>query len=135
MSLMTWTKEQFGTNVSIHDLEHQKIFSLLNDLHSAVPTSDRSAIGRNLDALIAYVAEHFGSEEKNMEKSGYASLAAHKQEHDKLVQICLDLQKKFKAGQAEVTQDTTAFLKDWLQKHIPVIDRAYGPAMNGKGIA
>lgn len=135
MSLITWTKEQFGTNVSAHDVEHQNIFKLLNTLHDTVPSSDRSAIGKHLDALIAYVAEHFGAEEKNMAKAEYAAIAKHKEEHDKLVQVCLDLQTKFKAGQAEVTQQTTEFLRDWLQTHIPTIDRAYGPAMNSKGIA
>jgi hemerythrin len=70
-----------------------------------------------------------------MAKSEYPALAKHKEEHDKLVQDCLDLQKKFRAGQAEVTQQTTAFVKDWLVTHIPNIDRAYGPVMNAKGIA
>lgn len=135
MSLITWTKEQFGTDVSSHDLEHQNIFKLLNTLHDTVAAADRNAVSKHLDALIGYVAEHFGAEEQNMVKSGYPALAKHKEEHDKLVQVCLDLQKKFRAGQAEVTQQTTAFLKDWLVNHIPIIDRAYGPAMNAKGIA
>ena len=134
MSLMTWTQEQFGTSVSMHDQEHQKIFSLLNTLHDSVPTSDRNAIGTNLDSLISYVAEHFGSEEQNMAKSEYDAMTAHKEEHDQLVQTCLDLQKKFKAGEAEITTQTTTFLKDWLIKHIPTVDRAYGPTMNSKGI-
>ncbi len=36
MSLMTWTNEQFGTNVSAHDQEHQEIFRLVNALGDAV---------------------------------------------------------------------------------------------------
>jgi hemerythrin len=135
MSLITWTKEQFGTNVSAHDTEHQNIFKLLNTLHDTIPSADRATVGGHLDALISYVAEHFGAEEKNMSKIEYAAMPTHKAEHDKLVQICLDLQKKFKAGQTELTQQTTEFLKDWLVTHIPNIDRAYGPVMNGKGIA
>ena len=35
MSLMTWTKDQFGTNVSLHDQEHQTIFRMLNSLHDS----------------------------------------------------------------------------------------------------
>ncbi len=134
MSLITWTKEQFGTNVSAHDNEHQIIFDMLNSLHSTASGSDRGAIGNQLDALISYVAEHFGSEEKNMAASNYPDLARHKEEHDKLVGTCVELQKSFHAGDAEVTQETTTFLSDWLKHHIPTIDRSYGPTMNSNGI-
>jgi hemerythrin len=108
---------------------------MLNTLHDTIPSADRATVGSHLDALIAYVAEHFGAEERNMAKSEYAAMPKHKEEHDKLVQVCLDLQQKFKAGQTELTQQTTEFLRDWLVTHIPNIDRAYGPVMNGKGIA
>ena len=135
MSLMTWTKEQFATNVAQHDVEHQTIFAMVNQLHEYAAAGDRGAIGKQLDALIAYVAQHFGAEESNMIKCNYPDYPQHKQEHDKLVQTCLDLQEKFHAGQADITQDTTVFVKDWLVNHIPHIDRRYGPVFNGAGIA
>jgi hemerythrin len=135
MSLMTWTKEQFATNVSQHDQEHQIIFDMVNKLHEVAGGSDRSAVGKHLDALIAYVAEHFGAEEANMIKCDYADYKQHKVEHDKLVQTCVDLQKQFHAGNAEITHDTTVFVADWLVSHIPSIDRRYTPVMNGAGIA
>jgi hemerythrin len=94
MSLITWTKEQFATNVSLHDKEHQTLFDLLNRLHTAVATGNRAITGPALDSLIDFVAKHFASEERNMSKTGYAGYAAHKAEHDKLVETCLDLQKK-----------------------------------------
>jgi hemerythrin len=135
MSLITWTKEQFATNVSLHDKEHQTLFDLLNRLHTAVATGNRAITGPALDSLIDFVAKHFASEERNMSKTGYAGYAAHKAEHDKLVETCLDLQKKFRAGQANITAETTAFVKDWLVKHIPNVDKAYGPHLNSKGVA
>lgn len=135
MSLMTWTKEQFATNVSQHDQEHQTIFNMVNTLHESAGGSDRGTTGKHLDALIAYVAEHFGAEESNMIKCSYADYQQHKLEHEKLVQTCVDLQKQFHAGKAEITRETTVFLADWLVNHIPNIDRRYSPAMNGAGIA
>ncbi|MCE1169749.1 bacteriohemerythrin [Azovibrio restrictus] len=134
MSLITWTQEKFGTSVSKHDEEHQHLFNLLNKLHESVGQGERGTIGKNLDSLIAFVAEHFASEEKNMSAVGYPSLAQHKQEHDTLVQTCVDLQKKFHAGSAEITEQTTAFLRDWLIKHIPQIDFMYAPALKAGGI-
>jgi hemerythrin len=135
MSLITWTQEQFGTNVSVHDQEHQKLFRMLNDLHDSTAAGDRKVVGARLDDLIGFVAEHFGSEERNFLKCEYADYQMHKQEHDKLVSTCLDLQKQFHAGKAEITPETTGFVKDWLVNHIPNIDKRYGPTLNAAGIA
>lgn len=135
MSLITWTKEQFGTNVGMHDEEHRTIFGKLNTLHDTVAAGDRKAIGAQFDELVDIVAKHFASEEGNLSKHGYQSKEAHKAEHDKLVKTCLDLQAKFRAGQTEITQETTSFVRDWLVHHVPTIDRSYGPFLNSKGVS
>ena len=132
MSLMTWTKEQYGTGVSLHDGEHQQLFELVNGLNAAVQKKDRASTGSQLDALIGFVAKHFASEEASMTRAGYSGVVAHKAEHSKLVETCLDLQKKFHAGQAEITPDTLGFVKSWLDQHIPQVDRAYGPAITAQ---
>jgi hemerythrin len=130
MPLITWTEEQYGTGVGFADDQHKKLFGLLNNLHGVAFSGDKAAIGAKLDALIAYVVEHFQSEEKAMQEKNYDGYQAHKAEHDKLVATCADLQKKFHAGEAEVNQETTAFVKSWLDDHIPKVDRAYEPALN-----
>jgi hemerythrin len=134
MALITWTKEGFGTNVSEPDQQHQTLFDMLNALNDTVSGGDRQTIGQQLDGLIAFVAKHFETEENLMQQHGYPSYAGHKAEHDKLVQTCVDLQKKFHAGEAEITAETTAFVADWLKSHIPSIDKQYGPFFNEKGV-
>ncbi|BCX89390.1 hemerythrin [Methylomarinovum tepidoasis] len=134
MAIITWTAEQFGTNVGIADQQHQQIFDLLNSLDDAVKAGDRDATGKYLDELINVVVEHFKTEEDLMQQHGYPDYAAHKEAHDKLVATCADLQKKFHAGEADVTSDVTAFVKDWLTAHIPNIDKPYGPFLNEKGV-
>ncbi len=134
MSLITWTKEAFATNVDTHDKEHQDIFADLNALHAAVQSGDRAVTSTRLDALLGTVQSHFASEEENFRKCGYAQYDAHKAEHDKLIATCTELYAKFNAGQAEITAETTSFLKDWLVKHIPHIDRLYSEPMLGAGI-
>ena len=105
---------------SAHDAEHQEIFRLVNTLGDAVGSGDRAEVGKQLDALIAYVAGHFAAEEANFVKYGYPAYVGHKAEHDKLVATCLDLQKKFHAGEAEITGDTAGFVVGWLTDHIPI---------------
>lgn len=134
MALLTWTKEQFGTNINTADYQHQEIFSMVNQLVDRVTSGNRQAVGKQLDALINYVAMHFKTEEDLMQAHGYPDYAAHKAKHDELVATCVDLQKKFHAGQAEVTADTAVFVKDWLYNHIPNVDKHYGPFLNSKGV-
>ncbi len=134
MTLITWTQEKFGTQIEQHDNEHKYLFNLLNALHQQVMAGLRPAIGKALDSLIEYVATHFASEERNMAAAGYADLQDHKHEHDKLVQLCVDLQSRFHAGEIEISEQTTEFLRDWLIDHIPRVDTCYAPALTARGI-
>ena len=130
MSLMKWTQEDYGTNVSIADEQHQELFDMVNALNDAVSAKNRSEVGSRLDALIDFVVVHFNTEERLMEQRGYAGLDQHRQEHDNLVSTCADLQVKFHANEVEIEEGTLAFIKNWLDHHIPVIDRSYGPALS-----
>ena len=131
MALMTWTAGQYGTDVKFADKEHQEIFSKLNKLYDlATGGAERSAIGKQLDDLTSYEVGHFAHEEKEMQAKGYDGYGRHKDEHDALVGICLDLQKKFHAGEADVTEEVGQMVKGWLDEHIPTFDMAYSEALN-----
>ena len=131
MALITWTAEQFGTNVGFADEEHQVLFGKLNKLYDlATGGAERSAVGAQLDDLIAYVVDHFAHEEREMQAKGFAGFDAHKAEHDALVGTCADLQKKFHAGEADVTEEVGQMVKSWLDNHIPTFDKGYSGALN-----
>ena len=131
MALITWTASQYATNVGFADEEHQILFGKLNKLYDlATGGAARSAIGEQLDDLIAYVVGHFAHEEKEMQAKNYAGLAAHKAEHDALVGVCAGLQTKFHAGEAEVTEEVGQMVKGWLDHHIPTFDMSYADALN-----
>lgn len=127
---MKWTEEEYGTSVDVCDQQHQELFNRVNTLNDAVSDGEREAIGSRLDNLIDYVVEHFKTEERMMEEKSFSGLAKHREEHDNLVSTCAALQKKFHANEAEVEPETMSFLKNWLDHHIPVIDRSYGPALS-----
>jgi hemerythrin len=131
MALITWTANQYGTHVDFADEEHQVLFDKLNKLYDLATTgADRSAIGEQLDNLIAYVVAHFAHEEQEMQAKAYAGYARHKVEHDALVGVCADLQTKFHAGEADVTDAVGQMVKGWLDSHIPNFDKAYADALN-----
>jgi hemerythrin len=131
MSFITWTEEQFGTKVAFADDEHKGIFDRLNKLYDlATGGAERTSVGAALDDLIAYVADHFAHEEREMEAKEFGGFAAHKAEHDALVNTCVELQTNFKAGSVDVTEDTGALVKTWLESHIPTFDFAYSDTLN-----
>jgi len=134
MSLITWTQERFATKVAQHDDEHKELFDLLNNLHAKVGVGERNSIGVALDSLIAFVAKHFAAEEKNMSQVNYQEFKQHKEEHDSLVKLCLNLQAEFHAGLTQINEQTTMYLRDWLIRHIPSVDFKYAPALAAGGI-
>jgi hemerythrin len=130
MALITWTAAQYGTDVAFADEEHRTLFGLLNKLYDeATGGAARVTVGASLDALIAYVVDHFAHEEREMQAKGFTGYDKHKAEHDALVGICADLQKKFHAGEADVTDAVGQMVKGWLDSHIPTYDMAYSSAL------
>jgi hemerythrin len=130
MALITWTADQFGTGVGFADDEHKILFGLLNKLYDeAISGAPRATIGASLDALIAYVVDHFAHEEREMVAKGYGGYDRHKAEHVAFVGIAADLQKKFHAGDAEVTEEVGQLVKGWLDSHIPTFDKSYSDAL------
>jgi hemerythrin len=130
MTLMKWTQEDYGTNVDVCDKQHQELFSRVNALNDAVSVGSRPEIGDRFDHLVDYIVEHFQTEERLMEQRGYSGLEEHRLEHDNLVNTCIDLQGRFYANEVEIEDGTMSFIKNWLDHHIPIIDRSYGPALS-----
>ena len=131
MALITWTAAQYGTDVAFADDEHKILFDKLNKLYDlATSGAARSAIGSQLDDLIAYVVGHFAHEEKEMLAKNYAGYDRHKAEHVALIGICGGLQTKFHAGEADVTEEVGQMVKGWLDSHIPTFDKAYADTLN-----
>lgn len=130
MALITWNAADYGTDVGFADEEHKVLFGLLNKLYDeATGGAARAIIGSSLDALIAYVVGHFAHEEREMQAKGFGGYDHHKAEHEAMIGICADLQKKFHAGEAEVTEEVGQLVKGWLDSHIPTYDRGYTDAL------
>jgi hemerythrin len=127
---MEWTEDKYGTTVEVCDSQHRELFDRVNALNEAVSNGERTDVGKRLDYLIEYVVEHFEDEERLMEEKNYDGLAAHRVEHSQLVDTCTDLQQKFHAGEANIEDATMMFIKNWLDHHIPVIDKSYGPTLS-----
>ena len=125
----------FATGVDRYDNAHKVLFKMVNDLHDAMQQKrSKEAIGQILNGLAEYTVNHFADEERSFAQTGYPEEAQHKQLHKKLVDQVVELQGKFKSGEALLTQDVITFLQDWLINHIKGVDKRYGPHLSKNGI-
>ena len=134
MSLITWS-DKYAVHVKEFDLQHQKLVTLINDLHDAMKAGKAKQITELiLDELISYTDYHFKAEEKLMKQHAYSAFDAHVGEHKAFVLKVTDFKKLYTQGKATLSLDIATFLRDWLVNHINGTDKKYSEFFKGKGV-
>jgi hemerythrin len=109
------------------DRQHQQLAELLNALSRAFNVDEgRPVLQSRLSELIAAVAYHFRAEEKVMRKHKFPGRDLHKAEHDIFLGEVRSFQREFDAGQANLSESTLTYLKDWLRDHLLIADKRLG---------
>lgn len=122
MGRLEW-KDEYSVGDAELDAQHRVLIDLINMLE------DDSAIGPVLAALKRYVDEHFRTEEKRMEASGYPDLAAHIEQHKAFEEWLDSASRVQREGEVALMlrESIRAYLTSWLVNHIMVSDKAYSP--------
>lgn len=127
--------QSFSTSIAAFDEQHKKLFAMVNELNEAMQHKrSKEAIGSVLQRLIAYTGSHFAEEEEVFRKTGYPEEAAHRRQHQDLVQQVVALQDKFNSGETLLTHEVIEFLQEWLVKHIKGTDSRYGAHLHKHNI-
>ena len=106
------------------DREHRHLVAIVNAFHEVhLAGASREKVFTALNLLMKYADVHFRNEEALMEAGRYPGLQEHREEHERLTRKIFDLHARCRAGQAEVTDETMAFLKRWLLDHILGMDK------------
>ena len=132
MTHFKWN-DDYSVGDAMIDLQHKQLLSILNELVEVIERTDAPApesARRIFDRLAAYVTEHFEYEERLIEAAGYptADLAAHRKEHNVLLQKVQDFEHVFNNGAHTALVEMMPFLYgDWLIDHICGTDRDYAP--------
>ncbi|OGV66298.1 MAG: hypothetical protein A3K19_14050 [Lentisphaerae bacterium RIFOXYB12_FULL_65_16] len=130
---IVWS-DSLSVGVEAIDEQHQRLVAMINRLHDAMRSGKaQNTIGRILDELVGYTAEHFHTEEDLMAKTGFPDLAKHRRVHAELVEKALDVKRDFDAGKLVIGADLMNFLKSWLVNHIQRMDKQYGPHLREHG--
>jgi len=135
MPIMHWTSKM-SVGVQEIDEDHKKLISVINRLAEDADKEDRKlAVRQSIAALLRYAEFHFAREEKMMTVARYPGLAEHKIEHRDFVTKIKDLNRLFDDDPEGVTnfvRDTLLdFLRDWLNHHILIEDKAYQACVTG----
>jgi len=131
MPIAVWSS-RYETGNELVDSQHRGLFGAVNKLADSFKEGNApNQVVESLDFLVAYTVEHFQTEEQFMLDDGYPGLAAHAEEHQRLMQQVRELQAKFMAGRP-VTMDVTIFLVEWLTTHISGSDMRYAEFVREK---
>ncbi len=133
-ALLQWD-QSLAVNIGDIDEQHQKLVQMICDLHEAMRTGKgKGQVESILRELEEYAVEHFGFEEKLMEKYKYPGYLNHRKEHEKFVDQVIAFGNDFRANRAALTTEVMNFLKNWLVGHIKGTDKKYSSFFNERGV-
>ncbi len=122
MSLITW-RDEFSVGVSAVDHEHREMIGLINELDDAMVTdADHATVVAALGEIYARIAAHFALEEKIMRDANYTRFAAHKQDHEMLLDELLDVVDSVDDNGRYDRADLSRTLDRWFSDHFRTHD-------------
>ncbi|NDV23732.1 bacteriohemerythrin [Desulfovibrio sp. JC022] len=131
--IVEWS-DDLSVNVRTIDEHHMKLLDLINELYGAMrQRKSIDVIADFTNDLLEYTTYHFGYEEKIFDKHRYPETKEHKKLHAIFVQKIADFKDEIDAGKLTASTELIRFLKDWLIKHIMVVDAKYTDFMHEHG--
>jgi hemerythrin-like metal-binding protein len=123
MALIDW-KDEFAVGVEAVDHEHKQLIALINELHARLDDERSQAEVQNFFGEIhAAISSHFALEERIMQDAGYDDFAAHKADHERLLDEIREIMDRHWRGAYERYEDVlSSHLKDWFTRHFRDMD-------------
>lgn len=133
-SRLIWN-DAYSVGVRALDHQHATLVGVINELGEAMEAGrGRDVLGDILIRLVAYIEEHFATEERLMTRYAYPETGAHKTAHQELTRSVAWFCEEFRSGKAVVSVRLHRFLKHWLQTHVLSTDKRYREFFNSRGL-
>ena len=117
MALLEWKAEYSVGNAAV-DHEHAQLIERINALYTQLGNPlDTSRVNFVLGEIHADIAAHFALEERLMRQAAYGEYAAHKEDHEDLLDQLRDLMDIFAADPQAGQNQLNKRLSDWFGKH------------------
>lgn len=138
MGNITWQPE-YSVDVKIIDLQHQRLFSILNTLYDELhgKSNDKATmpiVEKTLLDLKAYVQFHFAEEEKFFKKFEYEKTKEHVAQHNFYEEKINELYARYANGELNMEAEIIDFLDEWILKHINIADKQYTQCFHEHGL-
>jgi hemerythrin len=124
MALIEW-KQEFSVGIDDVDHEHQEMIALINALYDQLKVGQisKERVSEFLGEIHAKISGHFALEEYIMLQMRYDRYAAHKADHDLLLDDIGDIMERFEADQYLKYEDVLSeHLRDWFTVHFRTHD-------------
>lgn len=130
MSLITW-KDEFSLGIEAVDHEHRELIGLINGLEANMQEyATQTTVVETLGEIYARISAHFALEEKIMREAGYDDFAAHKQDHEMLLDELLDvidsIDEAGRYDRAGLSSDLDRWFSDHFRTHDARLHRELG---------
>jgi len=118
MALIDW-KEEFTIGIPAVDFEHGALIELINELYAQLilPSAPPDAVAEFLGEINVRIGAHFALEEKEMRDRQYDQLAAHKADHERLLDEIRDLMDRYEDDQSFDELELARRLSGWFAVH------------------
>ena len=122
MNLLQW-KPEFSIGIASIDDEHREMIDLINLIYTELASdADVVQIDECLGDIFSAISMHFALEERMMRACGYEGYAAHKDDHEELLEQIRDLMDDF-IDDAEIGAERLGRrLNDWFADHFSSFD-------------
>jgi hemerythrin-like metal-binding protein len=127
--------EKYSVGIQSIDSQHKEIFAYLNRLLDAMKVGQADkVIYQIVIELEKYSIIHFQKEEFFFRRFNYSGTKEHIQEHQYFIQKVASLKSELRAGKNAFSIDLLNFLKNWIENHILVVDKAYSDCFLKNGL-
>jgi hemerythrin len=122
MSVIEW-REEFSVGLPEVDHEHQELIAAINRLHGEIGSgASPEEVTDRLGEIESAISAHFALEEKSMAALRYDDYAAHKNDHEQLLDEILDIRDGvLESGQYEADALRQS-LTNWFREHFRTHD-------------
>jgi len=122
MPLLTWKKE-FAVGVASVDFEHEHMIMLINEIYDEMKQRrDPGSLEQFLGDVLFAISAHFALEERLMRDAAYFEYAAHKDDHEELLDQIRELMDQFDADPDRGFEILQEKLADWFEHHFSTFD-------------
>ena len=130
MALIEWS-DDFSVGVADIDEEHKGLIDLINQLYANLQRgASADEVADFFGEIYANISAHFALEEKIMRESGYQEYAAHKNEHEQLLDEIRDLMDEYEQHSAIDESELSARLQTWFGNHFKTMDSRLHKALH-----